>query len=295
MSFIRGMQKIGMYIKQYSSYNASRHVRHDYENVFLRAQKDVISVIKCPLTEASILVLGCGYHYPDVILFSRVSKCTVGLDVLGAFYRDGIARAFHDVRNRTGSTLGALFRAIMLRHYYIYHHYFQKISGEPIEHQKYNLLSYGGCQMPFEDETFDVVLSNQVLEHVEDLEGVFKELHRITKKQGISYHFWHNYYSFSGGHVPEALCLKYPWGHLRGKYETSGLNRLTPTEVYDSFSGCFDIEAFYQTDKNHRKRGYDSDFQFEEEALLSEGLRKELQAWPIELLLTRSYLIVGRK
>jgi len=69
-------------------------------------------------------VLGCGYNYPDVILFSNTSKC-VGLDMIGAFYRDGVIRTFTDIRNREKrSIVEALLTAIFLKYrcyrYYLY-------------------------------------------------------------------------------------------------------------------------------------------------------------------------------
>lgn len=38
--------------------------------------------------------------------------------------------------------------------------------------------------IPFEDHSFDLVVSNQVIEHVEDLDGVLLELHRVLKPGG---------------------------------------------------------------------------------------------------------------
>jgi len=43
---------------------------------------------------------------------------------------------------------------------------------------------YNGKEIPFEDETFDSVLSTQVFEHVEDIEFTIRELHRVLKKDG---------------------------------------------------------------------------------------------------------------
>ncbi|NEQ64727.1 MAG: class I SAM-dependent methyltransferase [Symploca sp. SIO2D2] len=37
----------------------------------------------------------------------------------------------------------------------------------------------------FEDATFDLVLSNQVFEHVQDLESVLREIHRVMKKDAL--------------------------------------------------------------------------------------------------------------
>lgn len=290
------IKRIRIFINQLLSFDARQRAKHDYENVFLNSQSEIIKLMQRPLTKVSILVLGCGYIYPDVILFSNISKYVAGIDIIDAFYRDDMAQTCRDIRNREGSIVQALLKIVsLLGTYYRYYYYLEKISKIPIEHQKYRLLSYNGYQMPFKNETFDVVLSNAVLEHVEKPQRLFQEVNRVTKKGGLSYHLWHNYYSFSGGHVPEPLCLKYPWGHLRGKYETRGLNRLTPSEIQNSFSKFFDIITLYQVDKTNQKKGIDDDFQFEREELLSESLKSELRAFPIELLLTRAYLIIGRR
>ena len=43
-----------------------------------------------------------------------------------------------------------------------------------------------GDEIPFDNETFDFVVSNQVLEHVVDLDRVVSEMHRVLKPGGIS-------------------------------------------------------------------------------------------------------------
>ncbi len=42
-----------------------------------------------------------------------------------------------------------------------------------------------GSPLPFADRTFDVIISNQVFEHVDDLTGVVSELARVAKRGGI--------------------------------------------------------------------------------------------------------------
>lgn len=43
---------------------------------------------------------------------------------------------------------------------------------------------YDGSTIPFEDETFDSILSSEVFEHVVNIEDILKELHRVLKPQG---------------------------------------------------------------------------------------------------------------
>jgi ubiquinone/menaquinone biosynthesis C-methylase UbiE len=49
-------------------------------------------------------------------------------------------------------------------------------------------LVHPGSVWPFEDHFFDLVFSDQVLEHVADLDGVLAEVSRVTKIGGISFH-----------------------------------------------------------------------------------------------------------
>ncbi|WP_157886139.1 class I SAM-dependent methyltransferase [Mycobacteroides saopaulense] len=55
--------------------------------------------------------------------------------------------------------------------------------------QRIKLLEPGKA-LPFDDHTFDFVCSNQVLEHVEQLDGVVDELARITKPGGVHIHLF---------------------------------------------------------------------------------------------------------
>jgi SAM-dependent methyltransferase len=138
-------------------------------------------------------------------------------------------------------------------------------------------------------------MSNAVLEHVDDMQRVVSELYRVTKPDGISYHLWHNYYSYSGGHMPERMCETAPWGHLRGIHQTHGLNRLRPDEIESLFSERFTVLGLSGVDRLHRKRGIDPGFRHEREDLLSQILAPELSDYDRELLLTRAYLLVGRR
>ena len=68
-------------------------------------------------------------------------------------------------------------------------------------------------RLPYEDETFDVVLSDQVFEHVLDQVTVFNELHRITKPGGIGLHSIPAKYRPIEGHmyVPFANIFAHRW------------------------------------------------------------------------------------
>ncbi len=63
-----------------------------------------------------------------------------------------------------------------------------------------DLIIYDGGTVPVPDESFDFVVSFQVLEHVKSIEHIFNECERILKPGGMMYHVCPNYHSFYEGH-----------------------------------------------------------------------------------------------
>ena len=80
-----------------SVHSAKTNANHDYFNGFLKSKKDVESLLNDKgkqVSEANVLILGCGYNYPDVILWSTVAKQVVGVDVKDAFWKDGFGARY---------------------------------------------------------------------------------------------------------------------------------------------------------------------------------------------------------
>jgi cyclopropane fatty-acyl-phospholipid synthase-like methyltransferase len=84
-------------------------------------------------------------------------------------------------------------------------------------------------RLPFEDARFDVVVSDQVLEHVMDYRSVFQEIHRVLAPGGISLHLFPGRFILIEPHVfvPLAALIKhpawlYPWAWLgiRNPYQS---------------------------------------------------------------------------
>ena len=297
-NFLKTIQKAHVYVSSLKPISPAA-ADHNYFNCFLKSKNDIEQLLPSPLGEASVLIIGCGYRYPDILLYSGCSRDVHGLDVEDVFYRDGFKSLYDSFRRKNKGYLASLYSAYVkrngLREYY---KRIAELSNHEVDHRDLNLTSYDGNMIPFEDGKFDAVVSNAVLEHVADLETFFSEIRRVTKTSGVSYHLYHNYYSFSGSHLPRSLCEKHPWGHLRGKYRTdpNHLNEVTIDTVSERFSSAFEVRNIYQVDKNHAKKGIDEAFCYEREDLLTSDIRKEMdENIPDELLLTKCYLLVGIK
>ncbi len=271
---------------------------HDYDNVFCKSRKDIERLIPIALPDAYILVMGCGYRYPDVLLYAGCSKHVYGLDVRPQFYRDGFFRLYRYHRASGRGVPASLYKTFTersgLRRYYA------RLSARShalLRHADVNLASYGGEHVPYGDEMFDVVMSNAVLQHIMNLNVFFAESARIIKTGGLAYHVLHNYCSFSGSLFSEWYCEQHPWGHLRGIYRTNPrhLNGERIGAVAELFSRWFDVENIIPISKDHSKKDVDESFTYEGEEHLTPALKEELLQYPEEELLTRSYLIIGRK
>lgn len=115
------------------------------------------------------------YHQPFVELVNRYTPPNSQILELGC--GNGIAsmllnRSGHDV---IGTDISALFLEEAAQ--------WQKTAVRDGEHN----LEYRVCdvlELPFQDETFDVVCSNELIEHVPNVETALSEMIRVTRKGG---------------------------------------------------------------------------------------------------------------
>ena len=83
-------------------------------------------------------------------------------------------------------------------------------------------MSHDG-RIPFADETFDVVTNNQVMEHVEGLDGTLREIHRVLKKGGTVLSLFPPIDVWREGHIGIPFAHRLPKGSALRLWYTSGL------------------------------------------------------------------------
>jgi SAM-dependent methyltransferase len=73
-------------------------------------------------------------------------------------------------------------------------------------------------RLPFDDASFDLVISNQVVEHVEDLEAVLAETTRVLRSGGSQYHHFPSRGVVREGHIGIPMAHWIKPGPLRTRY-----------------------------------------------------------------------------
>jgi SAM-dependent methyltransferase len=107
-------------------------------------------------------------------------------------------------------------------------------------------------KIPFADDTFDFVCSNQVLEHIADLDFAIAEIARVTKPAGLGMHLFPSVET-----VPEAHLgiwwhhrlptpLRKHWAHAWHRAGTAKFADTEPNfdEWFSKLNGFFDAQVF---------------------------------------------------
>jgi len=85
---------------------------------------------------------------------------------------------------------------------------------DPVERSRFFTADpTGGGRLPVEDNSFDLIISEQVLEHVKDQVGMLRELHRIMRPGGHALHVFPARYCLIEPHiyVPLGGVLGHRW------------------------------------------------------------------------------------
>ena len=158
--------------------------------------------------------------------------------------------------------------------------------------RRLDLRQHTAERLPFVDETFDLVVSHEVFEHIADVRAAACEVKRVLKPGGLVYINVHLYPSISGGHLiewkyPDEIPsqLVPPWDHLRERKfpdHPSWINEMRERDYRPIFEDVFEILRWEPS-------------AYEGKTLLTPEIRAELADYSEDELLKKGVIIVAQK
>lgn len=291
-------------LKQLLAYNfryTERLAKHACLNVFQKTLRDLKLAGFRSLDRKNILDLGCGQRYAFALQCAAKGATVTALDI-NYVKPDLLILYFIRCLKHGGfkrAVKSTIRRMLFDKKYY---RALEEHTGNPIspftDKIEYVTADPNNSNYSLPSETFDLIVSNAVLEHVSDVSAFASEVKRLLRPGGYFYGYIHNFYSISGGHnmewaFPDEDPSKTvpPWDHLRAnKYPTHVyLNQYLPEQFEKVFAKNLEIRIFENRDNNHNPGGQEGAY------FLTSQIAQELSEYPRNLLLTRAYCIICQK
>lgn len=163
------------------------------------------------------------------------------------------------------------------------------------------------CDTKMEKNSYDLICSWDVLEHLEDYASALSGMASLLKKGGLIIHEYNPFFALNGGHSPCTLDL--PWGHVRipeqdfqryveqfrpqesemaCSFFRKGLNRMTQDQLVKAVSDSgFELLALIPYHKEYQVRMLNHD-------ILSQCIRN-YPALKLSDLTAPKVIVIGRK
>jgi SAM-dependent methyltransferase len=242
-----------------------------------------------PLEGARVLDLGCGPRFPALLLFHTFGARATGIDteVVDPSFGEGVGLRMIR-RHGFARFLRSLAKGVLFdRGYY---RELRRRAGRPLRFRGLDIRRMDAKSLAFPDGQFDLIHSNSVFEHLEDVPRALDELSRVLAPRGIASVTVHLFPSLSGGHrmewaFPEVDQSRTapPWDHLRERRFPAPvfLNRLR--------------ESDFQREYDRRFEVLEAERYREGERYLTRDLERELSGFTAVDLTTRAFRAVLRK
>jgi SAM-dependent methyltransferase len=216
-----------------------QRARHDHQ-VFLKCLERINKYQGASSGKhLRVLELGCGNLPYMTMFFSSMGCDVIGTDI------NPIPTAM-DLRHRLkarvaskdaeGFVLDLLPRSLYFKE-------LMSVSTFPLNLYDLKTINMDACKMCFNNDTFDLIVSNAAFEHISDVESVFLESWRVARKGALAHINIHLFPSLTGGHQlvyapvdwgaspPKSGSIVFgpvpPWDHLRqNSFSLPPLNKL---------------------------------------------------------------------
>ncbi len=235
------------------AYHRSRSAafaEHDYHDVYGATRERLERALGRPVAGMRVLDIGCGQRTPASLLFAAAGNTVAGIDTelitpgpgpisfLRVWRANGLERAAK-----------TLVRQILFDP--AYDRRLSELAGKRLSRRALDLRCLSVAALPFDDASFDVVISNAVFEHLPDVPAALAQVARVLKPGGVCHIGIHLFPSLSGGHhmawafpdesVPEGIP---PWDHLRENRFPAHvyLNRLRESDYQAAFAAAPALE-----------------------------------------------------
>lgn len=199
------LREVQELIKYHSVYGP-RFARHDCHNVFGKAMKDLAQFGFGGLEGKRVLDLGCGQRFPFALQCAASGADVTALDI-DYVKPDSLPIAFYRTARFNGlkrACKSALRKVLFDGSYYAA---LDNAAGKPLRRFKREIkfvtADPAGAEYPLPGGSFDLIVSNAVLEHVADVNKFSREINRLLGNGGVFHGIIHNFYSLSGGHHME--------------------------------------------------------------------------------------------
>jgi SAM-dependent methyltransferase len=275
-------------IIQYSLAHNPDFAKENY--TFFREMQTYLQRHEVNLKGLRVLDVGCGKSYWLTLLLHSAGAKATGIDTELVEPGRSLNKYFKIFRkNGLDRAARTLFWDTVFGQPYYRH--LQALCPFPLNFSGIDVHSMSVTSSDFPDNTFDLIVSHEVFEHISDLPGTARELRRVMKPESITYIYVHNYPSISGGHSiawkypdSEPSAIVPPWDHLRQNLYPdipSWINRLRQPAYRQAFEEHFEIIDWFPRGR-------------EGEKLLTPKIQAELSDYEADELLTKGFVIVAR-